>query len=226
MCGHEAGAGDVIWGWAPGELALSFPAVAGVPLLGTTGYRSIQLQTHFDNPSLKSGRVDNSGIRIFYTSKKRQHEVGVLSLGDAVLRLLDTPLPKGDSLHRFHCAASFTNQFKAEEVNVFSRVLHMHKTGQHMETRQYRDGALLRRDQADWFDFNMNGGQVPKTTGEGFKIRRGDSFETDCYYRTSKLGKEVKPTLQIPAACRLFDSVSRPNRAGFAPGARPCEQVT
>ena len=36
---------------------------------------SWQLQTHFDNPSHKSGRVDNSGIRIFYTSKKRQYEV-------------------------------------------------------------------------------------------------------------------------------------------------------
>ena len=50
----------------------------------------------------------------------------------------------------------------------------------------------------------MNGGQIPKSTGEGFTIERGDSFETDCYYRTPNFGKEVVSSDQ--STPRIYDS--------------------
>jgi hypothetical protein len=60
----------------------------------------------------------------------------------------------------------------------------MHAAGERMVTRQYRNQKLLRQDEADYYDFEMSGGIVPVSTGLGFTIRKGDSFETECFYRT------------------------------------------
>ena len=54
----------------------------------------------------------------------------------------------------------------------------MHAAGERMVTRQYRNQKLLRQDEADYYDFEMSGGIVPVSTGLGFTIRKGDSFET------------------------------------------------
>lgn len=72
---------DQVWGWAPGIDVLIFPSVAGVRI-GSSGdantYVSLEMETHFDNPTFAANEIDNSGVRVYYTSNLRQHDVGVV----------------------------------------------------------------------------------------------------------------------------------------------------
>ncbi len=74
--------GTMAYAWAPGRGALVFPDNTGFPILGQDGYRSLQLQTHYSNPSLLKNLRDSSGVRVWYTKQLRAHEVGVLQIGD------------------------------------------------------------------------------------------------------------------------------------------------
>ena len=74
--------------WAPGEGSFDLPENVGLPLFGEGGYNSFRLEIHYDNPSLKEGVLDSSGVRIYYSSQLREHDLGVLQLGDPFLSLL------------------------------------------------------------------------------------------------------------------------------------------
>ena len=65
---------------------LSFPPNVGLPLSGATGAQYVLMQTHYNNPKMKSNYVDSSGIRLYYTLTKRQHDAAVLSVGHVVER--------------------------------------------------------------------------------------------------------------------------------------------
>ena len=79
------------------------PEVAGI---ATNNYARIRIQIHFDNPKMLRDLKDDSGVR-FYVSKKgatRQHEFGVLQLGDPSVRMGGKMLPGGLSHYQFECA--------------------------------------------------------------------------------------------------------------------------
>jgi hypothetical protein len=42
------------------------------------------MELHYDNPEMKQGTVDSSGMRLWYTSSPREHDSGVLYLGHFV----------------------------------------------------------------------------------------------------------------------------------------------
>ena len=75
---------EVAYVWAPGDLPLSLPDEVGSPL-GKRGFQSFKLQIHYDNPSLDRNKVDNSGVRLYYTDKTREFDLGVLQTGEVHL---------------------------------------------------------------------------------------------------------------------------------------------
>ena len=79
------------------------PEDVGLPL-GSDGICLLKLEIHYDNPGLDVGVADNStGMRLYWTTEKREFGVGVAQLGDPFVKLRGTPV--GDGLSRHHLIA-------------------------------------------------------------------------------------------------------------------------
>ena len=55
-----------------------------MPLSGDSSLQYVVLQIHYNNPEMKSGYVDSSGIRIWHTPTLRQYDAGLISIGTTV----------------------------------------------------------------------------------------------------------------------------------------------
>ena len=159
--------------------SLNLPSNVG-GLLGSKGFKSMFLQIHYNNPSLDTGIFDSSGVEIFYTSKKREYDLGVFRIGDPFVYLRDQLVGDGLVQHTFDCPGICSSVSLSQNVSVIREYLHMHKTGERMYNNQYRDGRLLRRGVVDFFDFDQSGSY--STVQPPFEIVSGDSFQTSCYY--------------------------------------------
>ncbi|XP_077972661.1 dopamine beta-hydroxylase-like isoform X2 [Styela clava] len=71
----------VIGGWAMGATTTWYPKEVGLPLGLSYQSRYLRLEVHYNNPFRRSGVVDNSGIRFFYTNHPRKYDSGVLEVG-------------------------------------------------------------------------------------------------------------------------------------------------
>ncbi|CAM9395306.1 unnamed protein product [Sphacelaria rigidula] len=178
---------DDIYAWAPGVAALAMPDDVGFRF-GSSGYRSIGIQMHYNNPDFEEGVTDNSGARVYYSEELRSIDAGLLQIGDPFLSLADSALselPDNKSLYSFSCPSScFEEFFEDENVTVFGHFLHMHATGQHMITRQYRDDILIKTSRVEYYSFDQGGGYNTYANGSE-TIQKGDRFETHCYYDTA-----------------------------------------
>ena len=73
------------WAWAVGSEGEVLPDHTGMPLgerFGGADY--FMLETHYDNPAFHAPLIDNSGIRIRYTSELRQYDTGMILIGSEV----------------------------------------------------------------------------------------------------------------------------------------------
>lgn len=84
--------GDFVHPWEAGsDQTFSLPKSAGVPLGGKGGYLGFRIQVHYHNPNHVQGILDQSGVRIWYTRKKRRYDAGIMQLGDPKLVLGGLP---------------------------------------------------------------------------------------------------------------------------------------
>lgn len=126
---------------AKGVVRDVLPPEAGFIL--TKERQFIVLETHYDNPSLASGKVDSSGVRFFFTDTLREHEAGTLMLGDAIVSRRGMPVISGIG-YEHTCPKECTARF-SRSINVFSSLLHMLTTGKEMCTNLYdKDNTFLR----------------------------------------------------------------------------------
>ncbi|CAM9701321.1 unnamed protein product, partial [Choristocarpus tenellus] len=180
-----------VYVWAPGSASgEALPDVAGFRFDGGGGlsdYKSIWVETHYDNPSNIAGLMDSSGVRVYYTENLRQYDAGTMQLGDPYVTLQGEYLPNGRSLYSFNCPSSCTQGFQNDSVTVFGHLLHMHEAGRRMETRQYCGDKLIRSSEVEYYMFSQSGAYPTRTVGE--TIEKGDWFETDCYYDSGTDGK-------------------------------------
>jgi hypothetical protein len=154
----------------------------GVPLFGSDGFQSISIQIHYNNPKEINGLIDNSGVRVYYTSDTREFEVGVLQVGDPYTELEGMSVGAGLTLYEFECPGSCSSSAIQEPVTAFLELQHMHMTGVRMMNEQIRNGKVIRTGAVDVWDFHQSGG--PAIAQEPFTIEPGDGFRTSCYYRT------------------------------------------
>src|SRR6185503_13986753 len=70
----------VIAAWAMGAQPMVYPREAGLPIGGKDYSRYVMLEMHYNNPELKSW-IDSSGLKLIYTDKLRENDVGVLEIG-------------------------------------------------------------------------------------------------------------------------------------------------
>lgn len=69
----------MIFGWAKGGGAVTFPADAGF-MIGASTTRYVILELHLDNAAGTSGLAITSGMRIHTTTTPRTYEIGTIVL--------------------------------------------------------------------------------------------------------------------------------------------------
>ena len=183
-CAEEYPALEIAYVWAPGDFPLALPANVGGPL-GARGYQSYALEIHYNNADMTPNVSDNSGVRVYYTSQKRQYDLGVFQTGDPFVALQETVVNEngGDfAQHTFVCEADCLTNHLPEPVTVIRESLHMHKTGATASNEHIRNGQVLRSSRVNFWDFEQQGDlavvQAP------FQLNPGDSFRTVCNYNS------------------------------------------
>ncbi|XP_042880997.1 uncharacterized protein LOC122258825 [Penaeus japonicus] len=171
--------------WAIGSDGEMLPDRAGFPMGEEHGGATyLMMEIHYDNPKMKKGVVDSSGLRIFHTEKLREYDAGILTLGHSVSHLELIP-PNMNWLTTGYCSADcLGDRLPKDGVKVFQGVLHAHLLGREINLRHIRDGRELPpvfRDNS--YDFNY---QQARILQDEMSILPGDSFITECRYNSMK----------------------------------------
>lgn len=157
----------------PKDVAIFFGA-------GIGGVRSINLQTHYDNPKGINGIKCNSGVTFVYSKTPRQYEAGILQLGDPLIVMNGQALPRGKSRYSFECGGDCSAHWNQPEIKVFAQLLHMHQFGSSMTTEVFHGEKIIKRTSTEFYSFtNMDTNKF-----EPYTIQKGDSFRTTCDYDT------------------------------------------
>jgi hypothetical protein len=177
---------ELAYAWATGEGPMAFADNLGTPFGGVNGLQSFRLEIHYNNPARAQGVLDSSGIRFYYTTQPREFDVGVLPLGDPLTNLAGVSVGSGLTSHAFKCPSSCTLLTLSPEqpLTVIRESIHMHKSGIRAVNEQIRGGEIVRAGVVDFFNFDQQGNQ--NVQQESFQILAGDSFNTECFYRSQE----------------------------------------
>ena len=175
---------ETAYGWAPGAFPQILPSNVG-GLLGRDGFQSFALETHYNNVDFDANISDSSGVRIYYTSKKREFDLGSFSFGDPNVVLYGAPVTSTGGLtqHTFTCEEQCLSTYLTEPVTVIQENLHMHMTGVSVVNVHIRNGKVIRLGKVDFWDFDQQGDLV--VVQPPYQLLPGDSFRTICNYNSA-----------------------------------------
>ncbi|XP_056009644.1 uncharacterized protein LOC130051597 [Ostrea edulis] len=178
---------NIIVAWAIGGKDFHYPEEAGLPM-GEPGDGALYImETHYNNPRLRNGLVDNSGIRLTFTPTLRRYDAGVLSMGVKVNDRQIVPPFEKEFVSSGFCTAECLNKgldFLPGGVNIVAVLQHGHLLARKIRTRIVRNGTELEPLAIDNnYDFNYQEYRnIPKTK----KLMWGDAVAIDCTYDSSQ----------------------------------------
>jgi len=185
------GCQNMKWPWAVGSEPIVLPPHVGIPF-GEQGQRFLVLQTHYYNPTLDTGIVDSSGVRVFYTTDLREQEAGVITLNSGTGNFQRPPIPVGMADYplspTFVYPSACTQNTWQEPLNILGVGHHMHLSGKRMEIAVERDGSylgLLRNEHH--YDFNHQSAEEPLIQ----RLYPGDQLTLQCWYDTTGRSEET-----------------------------------
>jgi len=182
-----------LYAWAPGV----HPSVmdqCGFRASKTTGFDSLRLETHYDNPGKEEGFLDTSGVRIYYTREAPPYDCSMFNEGQGInlFWLGEDPwLIPGKTKYVYECldigvdvnGEDLDDWNGIPEITIFSENLHMHAIGREMWTEIKRAGAeWIKTQSIEFWDFNFQSFQKPRV-GE-YTIKKGDSLRVTCIFET------------------------------------------
>lgn len=172
---------SIIFTWAVGVGRFVTPDDVGFVIDDTNNM--IIVESHLDNPTNSSDIVDNSGVRL-HLSRKRKIEAGILILGDAIV-LMGGQMVKNGFNYTSTCPSNCTAKWPMPKLNVFASLQHMHTTGKQFWTNRYnKDGAF--NETTNSIKFWSNDHQLTRKFNPPKEILRGDTLSTSCNFDTSK----------------------------------------
>ncbi|CAL1540451.1 unnamed protein product [Lymnaea stagnalis] len=212
MCYDQApkelmGCEHVLVAWAVGGQAFDYPAHVGHSLSSPGDPVLIIMETHYNNPDLRTDFVDNSGMRLYLTKQLRQHDAGIIEAGLAVDMNLVVPPYESSFVMRGYCQSSCVDQGVGDqEIHIFANLLHAHLLGRKLRTRHFRNGVELPPIMEDnSYDFNY---QEMRKLKEERTIKKGDSLIVECDYdstkRTSPTYGGLKTTYEMCLSFLVF----------------------
>ncbi|XP_051954255.1 DBH-like monooxygenase protein 2 homolog [Xyrauchen texanus] len=177
-----------VWGVGGGDFDL--PAMAGLPIGGNVANFLYRLEVHYNNPNKTAGRVDNSGLRFYYTSELHQHDAAVLMTGLGVYPGYAIPPNAKSFLTYGLCDTAYIPQVLSEtpqDLQVFSVMLHTHLAGRKVRVGHFRAGKqidFLALDEN--YDFEY---QEVTNLGKTKTVKLGDKLLVECTYHTANRTK-------------------------------------
>lgn len=141
------------------------------------------LEIHYNNPQMKSDWIDSSGIKLVYTDKLRQNDVGVLEIG---LEYIDKnsipPNEPGFDLSGY-CVTECTRiGLPVDGITIFASQLHTHLTGIRVWTKHVRAGQELPEINRD--NHYSQHFQEIRLLKNPVKVLPGDALINTCRYDT------------------------------------------
>ena len=180
---EECNGGSPIAAWAVGGDTYRMPDHVGITM-GDGGARHVLMEIHIDNPTGRSGIVDSSGLRLWYTDELREQDAGIMAIGRAIDSIL-LPPDQDDIIVTGYCPQECTEAMP-HDINVVATFLHSHLAGRGMWLDHVRDGQQLKRLGVDaTYDFNF---QYFQMLNEEAVIRRGDNIVLSTHYSTEGRG--------------------------------------
>ena len=142
--------GTLISGWAVGAGDFNLPLEAGIPLGPEEAFDTLLIEIHYNNPNLDAGIVDDSGVSWYITDNLRNHDVGILHLGQRVNDAMSIPPRAELFLVPAYCPGECTKHLN-EPINVIATFPHSHTSGVSMWTQLIRDNKEI-----GYLDLNLN----------------------------------------------------------------------
>lgn len=169
--------------WGVGGGAQYLPPHVGIPFAGKHKY--YMLEIHYDNPQRKSFE-DNSGLRLHYTKKLREHDGGIMLNGVAASNTQLIP-PRQKSFRNVGicgqtCTSKHLNIFPEDGINVISVQFQTHTAARKLEFSHVRSGTELKKIVSDEA-YNYNFQEVRQLSNET-KVMPDDNLIVECNYDT------------------------------------------
>ncbi|XP_031571436.1 DBH-like monooxygenase protein 1 isoform X2 [Actinia tenebrosa] len=180
--------GDIIYGWGVGAGPFVYPEHVGYPVGMNDSGSVLIVEIHYDNPKNVEGRLDSSGVRLYYTSDLRAYDAGTLSVGLGVSSWMVIPPNQDHWITTGYCRKECTQKtlesspLPEKGIKIISSFLHTHLAGRAIWTQHVRDGVQLpdiARDNN--YDFNFQEIQVH---AKEIHFRPGDEMIQQCKYNT------------------------------------------
>jgi len=172
-----------IYGWSPGNDVITIPEEAGY-LVGNDedAPQFLIVQTHYDNPTRKSGLVDSSGFRLYLTDKLRPYNAGFMFFGVPEENINIPPLQ--DNWHQAGvCSSDVTDGIKnipGGKLHIFSYLFHEHLLGKQMWTEVIRNDEKLTEFTELNYNFNHQ-----RFIPISFEVLPGDQLITRCVWSST-----------------------------------------
>nr|WDE40212.1 dopamine beta hydroxylase-like protein [Schizocardium californicum] len=176
-CKHVLGA------WAMGAEPFIYPKEAGVPLGGPGFSRYVVLEVHYNNPDLREGSIDASGIKFYYTPTLRPHDAGIMELGLIYSSKMAIPPQSEGFILDGYCTPGCTDEgLPNDGIKVFASQLHTHLTGVAVWTRHVRNGVELPKLNEDKH-YSAHFQEI-RLLKDQVSVLPGDMLITSCRYKT------------------------------------------
>ncbi|CAI8042458.1 DBH-like monooxygenase protein 1 homolog [Geodia barretti] len=181
--------GVIIAAWAVGGETFVYPNNVAYPFGGEDFPQYLVMELHYDNPGLKQGTVDSSGMRLRYTSTPREHAAGTIIFGHAVSKDHVIPPNAKNFTTTVVMPEDCTRNFIPDEgIHVFGNILHTHVVGHGLAVQHFRYNPecgvyeeLEPIDRNLKYDFNY---QQINHLQRDVIIKPGDIVQLKCFYGT------------------------------------------
>ncbi|XP_052673220.1 dopamine beta-hydroxylase-like [Crassostrea angulata] len=135
---------EVIGAWAMGASAIYLPNEAGTAIGGPHLSRYVLLEVHLNNPKLKTGVKDSSGIRFRVTRHLRPYDSGIMELGLEYTNKMAIPPGQNAFTLPGYCIPECTSiALPPSGIRIYASQLHTHLTGKKVFTKHFRAGIEL-----------------------------------------------------------------------------------
>jgi Copper type II ascorbate-dependent monooxygenase, C-terminal domain len=125
----------------------------------------------------------DTGVRYYYTTNLREHNMGVAVFGDVIGAQYDSHV--GDGLYMeytYNCPASCSSSVLTQNVTFLFLGLHAHQRARALRVQTARDGMVVHTGRADFFTFAQQGAQVVQ--GDPITVQPGDTIDVSCTYES------------------------------------------
>ena len=137
---------------------------------------------HYNNPDLVEGVEDQGALRLYYTTKLRQHDLGLFAMGDITGPYPDVPIGNGIVQHVHDCPSSCSLLTLSEKVTILRTVFHAHNAAVSMKLEVIRNSKVRHVERVDFFVAEQQG--THRVQAPPYSVEPGDSLRLTCTYRS------------------------------------------